>query len=96
MCSALWRRPRAQANPPSLDAGSVVSVLISADFLQMSALTGVCIQYLRGAIHEVLRLPIELSCLTDGLLTQLAALFEPDDIDRLRDKKVWNTHSNSQ
>lgn len=73
--------------PPLLDPGSVISVLISADFLQMKPLTQHCIQFLRNALPEVLRLPIDLSCVSDALLGQLAALLEPEDVEKLRDKK---------
>ena len=75
------------AKPPTLDPGSVISVLISADFLQMRPLADHCIEYLRGALHEVLRLPIDLSCVSDTLLAQLAALLDAEEIERLRDKK---------
>jgi hypothetical protein len=75
------------AKPPVLDAGSVISVLISADFLQMKPLTKHCIEFLRGALAEVLRLPIDLSCVSDNLLGELALHLEADEIERLRDKK---------
>ena len=61
------------AKPPTLDPGSVISVLISADFLQMKKLADHCIEYLRGALPEVLRLPIDLSCVSDPLLTQVGS-----------------------
>ena len=75
------------AKPPLLDPGSVISVLISADFLQMRPLANHCIEYLRSTLPEVLRLPIDLSCVSDALLAQLAALLEPEDIEKLKDKK---------
>lgn len=53
----------------------------------MHTLADLCIEYLRGALPEVLRLPIDLSCVSDALLAQLAALIEPEDIEKLRDKK---------
>ena len=53
----------------------------------MRELTSHCIDFLRASINDVLRLPIELSCLSDALLARFAATFEPEDIDRLRDKK---------
>ena len=73
--------------PPVLDAGSVISVLISADFLQMRLLTKHCLEFLRGALAEVLRLPIDLSCVSDKLLGELALHLDADEIERLRDKK---------
>ena len=54
---------------------------------RMHTLADLCIEYLHGALPEVLRLPIDLSCVSDTLLAQLAALFEPEEIEKLRDKK---------
>ena len=62
-------------------------MLISADFLQMKPLTKHCLEFLRGALAEVLRLPIDLSCVSDKLLGELALHLDADEIERLRDKK---------
>ena len=37
---------------------------------------GICVEYLKNALPKVLRLPIDLSCVSDSLLSQLAALLE--------------------
>ena len=70
------------SKPPNLDPGSVISVLISADFLQMKPLADHCIEFLRSSLPEVLRLPIDLSCVSDTLLTQLASNMTADEIER--------------
>jgi len=73
--------------PPYLDPSSVVSILISADFLQMAALVRLCLAFLKQNAAEVVKLPIDLGCLNDELLGALARLFEPDEVERMRDKK---------
>ena len=60
----------------------------------MRPLADHCIDFLRGALAEVLRLPIDLSCVSDALLGQLAHQLEPTDIERLKDKKVCECHTN--
>ena len=44
-------------NPPTLDPGSVISILISADFLQMARLVQLCLEYLKRNVNEVVRPP---------------------------------------
>jgi len=73
--------------PPLLDPSSVVSILISADFLQMPDLVQLCLAYFKQNASDVLRLPIDLSCLNDELLSELAKLFQPDELEKVRDKK---------
>jgi hypothetical protein len=73
--------------PPQLDPPSVVSILISANFLGMRALVSACLAYFKQSAAEVVRLPLDLSCLDDGLITELASRFEPEEIERIRDKK---------
>ena len=40
--------------PPSLDCGSVVSILISADFLQMDHLVSLCLEFVHAHASEAL------------------------------------------
>ena len=61
------------ANPdydeqPHLDLKNVVSILISSDFLQMQQLVNECISYVVSNLHDVVRLPIDMSCLNDVLI----------------------------
>jgi len=74
-------------HPPYLEASSVISILISADFLQMHTLVRLCLDYLKQNINDVVRLPIDLGCLNDDLLVELAKLFMADELERIRDKK---------
>lgn len=73
--------------PPQLDPATVVSILISANFLGMRELVEVCLGFFKQNAAEVVRLPLDLGCLNDELLTELAQRFEPEEIERMRDKK---------
>ena len=57
-----------------LDAASVVSILISAEFLQMQRLVTECLEYMSRSLGKVVRLPIDLSCLSAALVRRLAGM----------------------
>jgi hypothetical protein len=73
--------------PPSLDARSVVSILISADFLEMDRLVKQCLAFMKSHINEIVKMPIDLNCMNDKLLSQLTALFNDEDLEGVRDTK---------
>ena len=56
------------SNIPNLDLKNVISILISSDFLQMQVLVNECISYVVSNLHDVVRLPIDMSCLNEGLM----------------------------
>ena len=56
------------SNMPNLDLKNVISILISSDFLQMQVLVNECISYVVSNLHDVVRLPIDMSCLNEGLM----------------------------
>jgi hypothetical protein len=53
---------------PVLDLKNVISILISADFLTIIDLVRECIAYIISNLHDVVRLPIDMSCLNDKVL----------------------------
>lgn len=56
-----------------------VSILISSDFLQMQRLVEECLRFVGEHLTEIVKLPIDLSCLGDKMVLQLAkvrVLFE--------------------
>lgn len=73
--------------PPQLDTSSVVSILISSDFLEMDRLVERCLRFMRSHINDIVKMPIDLNCLNDKLLTKLASLFTDDELEHVRDKK---------
>jgi hypothetical protein len=60
------------SSPPAMDKGIVISILISSEFLQIEALVDSCISYIADNLTDIIRLPIDLSCISDKLLTKLA------------------------
>eukprot|EP00966_Prymnesium_polylepis_P112433 2601071-Prymnesium_polylepis.1 len=61
------------SKPPLMEPASVLSILISAEFLQMTALVKLCIQFVREHINEVVRLPLDMSCVSDESVSQARA-----------------------
>lgn len=57
---------------PILDLKNVISIMISAEFLQMEPLIHECISYILCNLADVVRLPIDMDCISDGLAQRLA------------------------
>jgi hypothetical protein len=53
---------------PDLDIKSVVSILISSDFLEMQPLVERTIEYIANNLQEVILLPIDMSCMNQALV----------------------------
>ncbi|KAL0249216.1 hypothetical protein GEMRC1_004449 [Eukaryota sp. GEM-RC1] len=71
---------------PELTPTNCISILISAEFLQMPVLVGECLDYFSSNIFAILRLPVDLSCLSDDLVTRLAERFSVKALDEVVDK----------
>ncbi|CAM9734134.1 unnamed protein product, partial [Discosporangium mesarthrocarpum] len=72
---------------PELEIPSAVSILISSDFLQMHRLVGECLRFVGDHLSEIVKLPIDLSCLTDGMVLQLAKLMTLEQLAGVKDRK---------
>lgn len=81
------RSETGDAQSPDLTAGNVVSILISSHFLRMEPLVEACLQKMKDVINEVLRLPIDLSCINDHLVQRLGNFFDPLELDGIVDPK---------
>lgn len=62
---------------PQLDKSIIVSILISSEFLQMDTLVDICLENIASRLHEIIKLPIDLSCISDKLVNKLAMLTHP-------------------
>jgi hypothetical protein len=60
----------------TLDVTNVISILISSDFLRMEGLVEECIQFIVTHVNEVVKLPIDMSCINANLLRSLAEKVE--------------------
>ncbi|XP_071448625.1 SANT and BTB domain regulator of class switch recombination [Hetaerina americana] len=76
-----------EENWPHLEASNVVSILVSASFLQMDPLENDCLRFLYDNANDILKTSSNLSCLNDNILSKLARLFSNSDIEALADKK---------
>ncbi|XP_046386590.1 SANT and BTB domain regulator of class switch recombination isoform X2 [Ischnura elegans] len=74
-------------NWPHLEASNVVSILVSASFLQMDPLENDCLNFLYKNANDILKTSSNLSCLNDNILSKLTRLFSNSDIEALADKK---------
>ena len=72
---------------PQLDKSIVVSILISSEFLQMDALVDICLHDISTRLNEIIKLPIDLSCISDKLVNRLAAMTSPKILAQTRDRK---------
>lgn len=62
---------------PILDKSVVISILISSDFLQMDKLVDQCLEFIVSCLSDIIKLPIDLSCISEKLVNKLALLTSP-------------------
>jgi hypothetical protein len=63
--------------PPKIEKSIIVSILISSEFLQMESLVDLCIQHVAGNLSEIIKLPIDLSCISEKLVNRIAFITQP-------------------
>lgn len=73
--------------PPELDKSIVVSILISSEFLQMDGLVDKCLEHISGCLNDIIKLPIDLSCISEKLVNKLASLTHPNILAVTKDRK---------
>lgn len=64
-------------NPPKIDKSIMVSILISSEFLQMDKLVDLCINQMTQNMNEIIKLPIDLSCISEKLINRIASITSP-------------------
>ncbi|CAM9292811.1 unnamed protein product, partial [Hapterophycus canaliculatus] len=77
----------AGAGPPPLEVSLAVSILISSEFLQMQKLVAECLKFVGEHLTEIVKLPIDLSCLSDKMVLQLAKIMTLEQLAVARDRK---------
>lgn len=63
--------------PPKIEKAIIVSILISSEFLQMESLVELCIQHVASSLNDIIRLPIDLSCISEKLVNRIAFITQP-------------------
>ena len=88
---------------PSLDTATVVSILVSASFLQVkcvllsggslylyceiSELVTECLDYVYKNMNHILTVTPTFSCVGDSLVTRLSQMYKPSEIENLSDRR---------
>jgi len=72
---------------PILDLKNVISILISSEFLGIAHLVDICIDFVAQRLADVVRLPIDMSCLNDKLISKLAPRVTIETLAFVRDRK---------
>eukprot|EP00792_Barthelona_sp_PAP020_P000900 TRINITY_DN1152_c0_g1_i1.p1 TRINITY_DN1152_c0_g1~~TRINITY_DN1152_c0_g1_i1.p1 ORF type:complete len:489 (-),score=119.84 TRINITY_DN1152_c0_g1_i1:63-1406(-) len=72
---------------PKIILANAVSILISADFLKMDELMDRSLLFIHDNFNSVTKIPLDLSCIRDGLVEQLAEKFSVHEIVKLTDKR---------
>ncbi|KAJ3290821.1 hypothetical protein HK104_006501 [Borealophlyctis nickersoniae] len=72
---------------PPLEPRTAISILISSHFLQMSALEDACLKYVHDHLSEVVKVPIDMTCIQQNLITKLARLFTLEELSKVSDPR---------
>ncbi|XP_045523567.1 SANT and BTB domain regulator of class switch recombination [Pieris brassicae] len=75
------------ADWPLLDPHNVVPILVSASFLQMEPLLHDCLIYCHAHMNDIVKTTTNLACLSDALLTRLAAMYTNVELEGIKDRK---------
>lgn len=76
-----------QTQIKSLEVANVISILISAEYLQMPRLVESCVEFVKSNLGEVLKLPIDTNCIAPNILKKLASMIRVEELDELKDRK---------
>ncbi|GMH66651.1 hypothetical protein TrRE_jg4022 [Triparma retinervis] len=72
---------------PKFETSSVVSILISSEFLQMDELVVKCLRFIAQNLGAILMLPVDLTCVSDAMCAKLAKLCPAEALVGAVDKK---------
>ena len=62
-----WLMRYIHLKEPHIEVKNAVSVLISSDFLQMSVLVELALEFVAKNINEIILLPIDMNCMNSNL-----------------------------
>lgn len=66
---------------------NVISITVSADFLQMDSLVNLCADFIAQNIVEIAKLPIDMSCLNSNLLKKIGRVVDAELLDGIKERK---------
>mmetsp|Transcript_17095 Transcript_17095/g.29371 ORF Transcript_17095/g.29371 Transcript_17095/m.29371 type:complete len:542 (-) Transcript_17095:158-1783(-) len=70
---------------PEFEVRTAVSILIASNFLGMATLVELALDYVALHLHEIAKLPIDLNCLTEALLTRISEKLSLEQVCDLSD-----------
>ena len=76
-----------QAQSRTLEIGTVISILISADYLQMPHLVEECVDFIKCNLQEVLKLQIDMNCISPPIQKKLAMATQIEELDEIKERK---------
>ncbi|KAI9101965.1 hypothetical protein DFS34DRAFT_612197 [Phlyctochytrium arcticum] len=82
-----WLMSYISRKKPAFEPRTAISILISSSFLQMAALEDLCLKFVHDHMNNVLKVPIDLACITGPLLKKLAGLFTVDELSSIQDPR---------
>ncbi|KAJ3167084.1 hypothetical protein HDU88_002421 [Geranomyces variabilis] len=87
-----WLMSYISRKRPLFEPRIALSILISSNFLRMTALEDLCIRYIHENLDDVLKIPIDMGCLGEPLIEKLTKLFTIDELQKVKDPqdKVLN------
>eukprot|EP01033_Poteriospumella_lacustris_P017978 gene17978-12886_t len=75
------------SNPPKMDKAILISILISSEFLQMDPLVELCVSQVSQSLNDIIKLPIDLSCISEKLVNRIASITSPKALSEIKDRK---------
>ena len=76
-----------QDQEPKLELAKVIQILISSEFLGIDTLVEKCLVFVSKHLEEVIKLPIEMSCLNASILERLSTKVGLGELATLSDPK---------
>lgn len=70
-----------------IEKSILISILISSEFLQMDSLVDVCVSHVSANLNDIIKLPIDLSCISEKLINRIASITPARVLAETRDKK---------
>eukprot|EP00912_Choanoflagellata_sp_UC4_P000623 UC4_evm1s385 len=68
---------------PKLEIRSIVSILISSEFLMMDTLVEECLEFCHAHMTEIIKSPCDMNCISDNLLTRLTNKFTHSELGKI-------------
>ena len=86
MVSERGKEPDTKRVKPEIRVEDAISILISAEYLRIPRLVDDCLRFFVEHINQILRLPLDLSCISSKLAKKLAGMMPLEKLETVNDK----------